>query len=97
MFGIEILPGAEEDLLWFCKPDQVQIRDAVYEQLRHQPDVETRNRKRLKGRHLAEWELRVGDMRVFYGIDAESGLVTIVAVGYKERNKLFFQGEEYET
>jgi len=35
-------------------------------------------------------------MRVFYDVDEEGSVVRIVAIGYKERSKLFFRGQEYE-
>ena len=42
-FDIEIADDAWKDLAWFGKRDQVLILDAIEVQLRHQPDVETRN------------------------------------------------------
>ena len=47
--------------------------------------------------HVSEWELRVDDKRVFYDIDPEASLVRIVAIGYKEKNRLFFRGQEYQS
>jgi hypothetical protein len=93
----------------FRKHEQEQILTAIENQLAHQADQETRNRKRLRPNQLAEWELRVGDFRVFYDIEqADTGqadteqaepseaVVKIVAVGYKQGSKLFVHGEEYE-
>jgi hypothetical protein len=63
--------------------------------------VETRNRKPLK-RPIAfgaDWELRLGPdnrFRVFYQVMPASRLVRVLAVGVKERNRLFFGGEEFE-
>ena len=77
------------------------IRSAVETQLTHEPDVETRNRKPLK-RPIAfgaDWELRLGPdnrFRVFYQVNAESHEVRVLAIGIKERNRLFFGGEEFE-
>jgi hypothetical protein len=65
------------------------------------PDVETRNRKPLK-RPIAfgaDWELRLGPdnrFRVFYQVNAERQEVRILAVGVKDRNRLFIGGEEFE-
>jgi mRNA-degrading endonuclease RelE of RelBE toxin-antitoxin system len=99
MFGFEFAPQARKDLDWFRKNDQKRICDGVEKQLCHQPLVQTRNRKRLRPGHVSQWELRIGDLRVFYDVDAdaETPLVTIVAIGYKEGNKLFFRGKEFET
>ena len=50
--------------------EQKIILDAVEEQLRHDPTVETRNRKRLGENELSDWELRVQNFRVFYDVIA---------------------------
>ena|SRR5438132_13495306 len=75
------------------------IREKAEEQLMHEPDVETRNRKpvRAPAAFQAEWELRFGPnnrFRVFYQVDHENREVRIVAVGLKDRNRLFVGGEE---
>jgi mRNA-degrading endonuclease RelE of RelBE toxin-antitoxin system len=76
------------------------IKAEIEVQLLHEPDDETRNRKPLKRpvSFGAEWELRLGPdnrFRVFYQIDTESREVRILAVGVKERNKLFIGKTEY--
>lgn len=96
MFAIEFAPEAEQDLECFKKSDQKVITAGIEKQLLNQPEAETRNRKRLRPGHLTEWELRVRTMRVFYEVAAEANLVTIVAIGYKEGNKLLFRGQEYQ-
>ena len=60
----------------------------------HQPGVPTRHRKLLRENPLADWELRVGEYRVFYDIDDDSGLVMILAIGVKSHNTLRIEGEE---
>ena len=77
------------------------IQSAIETQLLHEPDVETRNRKPLKRPVTfgADWELRLGPdnrFRVFYQVNAEGREVRVLAVGVKDRNKLFIGGEEYE-
>jgi len=67
----------------------------VENRLAHEPLVETRNRKRLRANPIAPWELRVGDMRVFYEVD-EPGVVTVLAIGAKRGNRLYLEGEEIE-
>ncbi len=96
MLKIELTPEAIEDLRSFRKHDQQQVVDAIESQLGHQPTRGTRNRKRLRPNHLAEWELRAGDFRVFYDVNTEKNLVRIVAVGRKRGSRLFVHGEEYE-
>jgi hypothetical protein len=78
-----------------------EIQSQVESQLLHEPDVETRNRKPLQRAMTlgAEWELRCGPdnrFRVFYQVNAESREVLVLAIGVKERNRLFIGGEEVE-
>ena|SRR5437867_7077498 len=96
MFTIEFTPEAVEDLQWLRKFEQQQVVDSIQQNLQHEPDKETRNRKRLRPNRLAEWELRVGDCRAFYDVDRGVAIVKIVAVGTKQGNKLFIRGKEYE-
>lgn len=75
------------------------IREKTKEQLEFEPDVETRNRKPVRPPNAlqAEWELRFGPnnrFRVFYQIVHEKYEVRIVAIGVKERNRLFVGGTE---
>jgi hypothetical protein len=75
------------------------IRKKIEEQLTHEPDVETRNRKPVRppAAFQAEWEIRFGPknrFRVFYQIDREQRQVRIVAIGEKDRDHLFVGGEE---
>jgi len=54
-------------------------------------------RQRDEPGFVAPWELRVGDLRVYY--DVEIGpppAVVIVAVGLKVRHRIRIGGEEYE-
>jgi len=95
MFQIEFTPEAFDDLQILRKYDQQEIVTAIQTQLRYQATRETRNRKRLRPNQLAEWELRIGDFRVFYDVDTNQAMVKIEAVGYKRGSKLFVHGEEY--
>ena len=75
------------------------IRQKIDEQLTHEPDVQTRNRKPVRppAAFQAEWELRFGPrnrFRVFYQINQEDREVRIVAIGEKDRNRLVVGGEE---
>lgn len=77
------------------------IREAIDKQLSHTPQKATRNRKPLEEPALfgATWELRCGpdnQFRVFYEVDADERLVTILAIGIKRRNQLFIGGEEFD-
>lgn len=96
MFQINFTPEALDDLQSFRAFEQRQIVQAIDEQLQYQPTQPTRNRKRLRPNNLAEWELRIDRFRVFYDVDEVVSIVKIEAIGYKEGNKLYIQGEEYE-
>ena len=50
----------------------------------------------LRPNPLAPWALRIGDVRVYYDVqDALEPVVTIRAVGVKERNRLRIAGREF--
>jgi hypothetical protein len=70
--------------------------------LKYKATEETRNRKPLEqpAPFAATWEIRCGPgnrFRVFYDVDTESKNVEVLAIGVKDRNRLTFGGEEYET
>jgi mRNA-degrading endonuclease RelE of RelBE toxin-antitoxin system len=77
------------------------IRTAIQEQLLFEPETETRNRKPLQ-RPIAfgaTWELRFGPdnrFRVLYAVDLKGREVQVLAIGLKERDRLFIGGEEVE-
>jgi len=80
----------------FAARQQAIIMDGVDEQLMYQPTVETRNRKPMRPNPLAPWELRIGDLRVYYDVEEEpEPVVYINAVGTKERNQVRIAGEVY--
>ena len=71
------------------KFDRATLIRAIDDQLTHQPDVETRNRKVLAGaapsftHEPPVWELRVGEYRIFYDVDSDGTIVFIRAVREK--------------
>ena len=71
------------------------VLGAIDRQLLHEPLKETRHRKPLRPNPIAPWELRVGQLRVFYEVaGAEHGVVRILAVGRKRRNVLMIGDKE---
>jgi len=73
------------------------VFDEVNQQLTHEPTVETRNRKPLRPNPLASWELRIGDLRVYYDVEEHpEPRVDIVAIGMKRRNRVYIGGELYD-
>lgn len=92
--------GAIENLRWIPRKQHSVIRQAIEEQLKYEPDVETRNRKPLKGSSAEKprWELRCGPnnrVRVIYRVESEVRLVTISVIGIKKGNRLLVNGEAY--
>ena len=77
------------------------IRETIHEQLRYTPALATRNRKLLSqpAPFGATWELRFGPnnrFRVFYDVDENKKLISILAIGIKDGNRLLISGEEYK-
>lgn len=77
------------------------IREKLGEQLRFEPGGESTNRKPLRQPALfgAGWEIRFGPdnrFRVLYDIDEAARVVQVLAIGEKQRERLFIGGEEVE-
>jgi len=86
-YRVEYSPDAEDHLRALTARQQRAVLDAVDEQLTHEPTVETRNRKPMRPNPIAPWELRVGDLRVYYDVEEELDAVIYVrAVGIKQRS-----------
>ena len=96
MYEVEYTPEARTDLNSFRKFEQKYILDEIDAQLQYEPNVETRNRKKLRPNEVAEWELRIDNFRVFYDVHETAKIVKVEAIGYKRGNRLFIHGEEYE-
>lgn len=94
-YKIQLAASAKKHLAWFSAGEQRTVLKAIKAQLQHEPLQETRNRKQLRPNPLAPWELRVGDLRVFYEIDADdSQKVNILAIGIKRGDRLLIAGKE---
>jgi len=96
-YRIEYAPDAQDHLRGLTARQRAIVLDTVDEQLQHQPMAETRNRKPMRPNSLAPWELRIGDLPVYYDTEDEpEPLVYIRAVGIKERNLVRIGGEVFE-
>ena len=74
---------------------QSTVLNAIERQLANEPSKETRNRKPLRPNPVAPWELRVGELRVFYEVsEGPPAVVRILAVGIKVRETLRIGGQE---
>lgn len=101
-FTVTFAPEAIEHLGQIEPKYHGHLRRAVKEQLTFTPAEETRNRKPLErpAPFEASWELRCGPgnrFRVFYDVDPAEQAVLVLAIGVKDRSRLFIGGEEYES
>ncbi len=87
-YQIKLSAETEGHLRALSSRRQSAVLDAMREQLSHEPDVATRNRKSMRPNPLASWELRVGEVRVYYDVDDDKRIVYILAVGIKIRNQV---------
>ena len=96
-YRIEYSPVAEDHLRTLTTRLQVPLLEAVDRQLKHQLTIETRNRKPMRPNPVAPWELRVGNLRVYYDVEQKpSSVVHVLAVGVKQRNLIRFGKEVIE-
>ena len=96
-YQIEYTDAAIEHLKFLTTRQQRTVLDTVDEQLKYEPLVETRNRKPMEPNSLATWELRLGNLRVYYNVEVNTvSVVYIQAVGVKNRNRVRIGQEEIE-
>ena len=93
-YQIEYSPDAEDHLRGLTARQQAIVLDTVDEQLKYQPTVETRNRKPMRPNPIAPWELRIGNLRVYYDVGknrslwftfALSGLRNVIGFALEKR------------
>ncbi len=92
-FHITITTEAEQQVQALPARDQRILQAAITARLLHQPTTLTRAIKRLRPNLLAEFELRVGDLRVLYNVEGDE--VVLLIVGRKVGNQLIVSGEEF--
>lgn len=95
-YVIEYSPPSREHLAALDARARARVLDEADAQLLHQPTVVTRNRKPFQPNPLARFELRIGELRVYYEVDEARRVVEIRAVGVKKRDRVFIGGEEIE-
>ena len=94
-YTVEFAESVEDHLRALTARDRATTLAAIERQQVHEPLKETRNRKPLRPNPVAPWELRVGELRVFYEVlDSDTGVVRVLAVGRKRRDTLMIGGEE---
>jgi mRNA-degrading endonuclease RelE of RelBE toxin-antitoxin system len=88
-YRIEYSPEVEDHFHALTIRQRSIVLDAVEKQLKHQPALEPRNRKPMRLNPVAPWEMRLGNLRVYYEVEQEPDpAVRILAVGIKERNRV---------
>jgi hypothetical protein len=65
-YRIEYVQTAINHLRYLTARQRSVVFTGVDQQLMHEPTAETRNRKQMRANPLASWELRLGDLRVYY-------------------------------
>jgi hypothetical protein len=78
------------------------IRETIVEQLKFDPEVESRNRKPLKRPVVpeSEWEIRFGyqnRFRVFYRVRNNPRQVEVLAIGVKVGKNLVIGGQKIQS
>ena len=100
-YTISYAPEIYKHLDWIEIKYHRLIATTIREQLSHMPATGTRNRKPLEEPAAlgATWELRFGpknSVRVFYDVNHDEKIVSVLAIGVKEGNRLFVGGQEFE-
>ena len=96
-FEINLTVGAGADLKWSDAYARTMILNGLELHLRHEPTTGTQRLKSLRPNAVAGWELRLGDFRVLYDVDAMRHSVTIQVIGLKRGNRLIVQGKEFKA
>ena len=91
-FSIILAPQAVRELRRLQTRVRAEVRDALETHLRHEPTKVSRSRiKRLKGLSQPQFRLRVGDVRVFYDVEADA--VEILAIVSKQAAREWLESE----
>jgi mRNA-degrading endonuclease RelE of RelBE toxin-antitoxin system len=92
-FKITITQDADRQFRALPVRDQRVLEAAILSRLQHQPTTPTKAVKQLRANPFAEFELRAGDLRALYNVEADE--VVVLIVGRKAGNKLIVEGEEF--
>ena len=89
-FEIILAPEAVEDLHALKATVRSTVRDALETHLRYEPMKTSRSRiKRLRGMARPQYRLRVGEVRVFYDVSAET--VEVLAIVPKSEAAIWLE------
>ena len=94
-YHVEFSPEALEHIAGLRAHDRTRLLDAIARQLRNQPKQETRNRRPMRPNPVAQYRLRVGQLRVYYDVqDVPRRLVLLKAIGRKLGNRVYVGDKE---
>ena len=83
-FEIVLAPQAVQDLRRLPARIRSEVRDAIEENLRHEPKKTSKSRiKRLRGITKPQYRLRVGETRVFHDVREQN--VEVLAIVAKRQ------------
>jgi mRNA-degrading endonuclease RelE of RelBE toxin-antitoxin system len=92
---IAITDEADSQLRALPVREQRIVEAAVTARLREHPTTPTKAIRRLRPNALADFELRVRDLRILYNVERQTSEVVLLIVGRKVGNKLIVGGEEF--
>jgi len=92
-FKISMTDDAHRQFTSLQVREQRILEAAILSRLEHHPATPTKATKQLRPNPFAEFELRAGDLRVLYNVEAAE--VVILIIGRKVGNKLIVEGEEF--
>jgi mRNA-degrading endonuclease RelE of RelBE toxin-antitoxin system len=93
MFAVRLGEDAVAEIAGLRAAERRRVLDAIEKQLAQEPAERSRRKKMLSSlvppweQVRPVWQLRVGDLRVFYDVDESSRIVIVRAVRRKERKR----------
>lgn len=93
-FVIRFSEDARTHIRQLSASERKQVLDRVRVRLENEPSRGTRHLKLLRPNPLAQYELRVGALRLFFEVDQERAQVMVLAIGRKEGDRLWIGGKE---
>jgi mRNA-degrading endonuclease RelE of RelBE toxin-antitoxin system len=94
-FHITFAIEARQHLRALSAGERRKVLDRIEGALESEPTWGSKHRKQLRPNPLARWELRVGELRVFYDVPEGTQEVVVLGVGRKVGNRLWLGGKEY--
>ena len=94
-YRIDFSPEADEHIARLKAHQRAKLLDMIGRQLVSQPMHTTRHRKPLRPNPVAQYRLRVGELRAYYDVQEQpERLVVVKAVGLKVRDRVYVGGQE---